>query len=78
MFVGDDVGMLGVDIRADGTLDLPDSVLQRLDIVVASVHSAMGQDKDRMTKRVTAALANPYVDILGHPTSRLIGKSPRQ
>ncbi|MBI4496703.1 MAG: DNA polymerase/3'-5' exonuclease PolX [Chloroflexi bacterium] len=62
-----------VDIRADGSLDYPDEVLAELDIVVASVHSAMGQDREKMTERVVKALCNPHVDVLGHPTARLLG-----
>ncbi|MBI2864075.1 MAG: DNA polymerase/3'-5' exonuclease PolX [Chloroflexi bacterium] len=62
-----------VDIRADGSLDLPDDLLAELDIVVASVHSAMGQDEDRMTRRLLQAMANPNVDIVGHPTCRIVG-----
>jgi DNA polymerase (family X) len=62
-----------VDILADGRLDYPDEVLARLDVVVASVHSLFRQSKDQMTGRVVDALANPHVDILGHPTGRLIG-----
>lgn len=63
-----------VDIRSDGTLDLPDELLAELDVVVASVHSAMGQDEARMTQRIVRALQNPHVDILGHPTCRLLGQ----
>lgn len=62
-----------VDIRADGSLDYPDDLLEKLDVVVASVHSAMGQDKDVMTQRIIKAMHNPHVDIIGHPTCRLIG-----
>ncbi len=62
-----------VDIRADGTLDYPDEVLSELDIVVAAIHSAMGQDSDTMTKRIIRALDNPYVHVLSHPTCRLLG-----
>jgi DNA polymerase (family 10) len=65
-----------VDIRADGTLDYPDEVLAELDIVVASVHSAMGQDAETMTKRLIKAMRNPHVDIIGHLTTRLIGERP--
>ncbi len=61
-----------VDIRADGSLDLPDSVLQELDIVVASVHSGMNETEQQMTARVIRAMENPNVDILGHPTCRII------
>jgi DNA polymerase (family X) len=60
------------DIRPDGTLDLADDCLASLDIVVASVHSAFNQDRQQMTDRVLRAIENPYVDILGHPTGRLI------
>lgn len=62
-----------VDIKADGSLDLPDEVLAGLDIVVASVHSAMGQDEEKMTNRLLSAIANPNVDIVGHPTCRIVG-----
>ena len=62
-----------VDIRADGTLDYEDEVLAELDVVVASIHSAMGQDLHKMTKRIIRALENPHVDILAHPTGRLLG-----
>jgi len=62
-----------VDILADGKLDYPDKVLARLNIVVASIHSLFHQSKDEVTHRLLNALANPHVDIVGHPTSRLIG-----
>ena len=62
-----------VDIRADGSLDYPDELLEKLDVVVASVHSGMGQDATRMTQRVIKAMRNPYVTVIGHPTCRLLG-----
>ncbi|MDQ3348677.1 MAG: DNA polymerase/3'-5' exonuclease PolX [Acidobacteriota bacterium] len=62
------------DIRPDGTMDLADDCLAQLDFVIASVHSAFSQDADRMTDRLLRALACPWVDILGHPTGRLILK----
>jgi DNA polymerase (family 10) len=62
-----------VDIRADGSLDLPDEVLAELDLVVASVHSAMNQEQEKMTKRIMRAMENPHVDVIGHPTGRLLG-----
>ncbi len=62
-----------VDIRADGSLDLPDELLRELDVVIAAVHSAMGQDTEKMTRRIIGALENPYVNILAHPTCRLLG-----
>ena len=60
------------DIRPDGTLDLETDCLAALDLVVASIHSAFNQDRRQMTDRILRALENPYVDILGHPTGRLI------
>ena len=63
-----------VDIRSDGSLDYPDELLEQLDVVVASVHSAMGQQEDVMTERIIKAMHNPNVHILGHPTCRLIGE----
>jgi DNA polymerase (family X) len=63
-----------VDIRVDGALDYPDELLSEIDVVVAAVHSAMGQDKDKMTRRIIRALENPHIDILAHPTCRLIGE----
>ncbi|MFQ5933913.1 MAG: DNA polymerase/3'-5' exonuclease PolX, partial [Dehalococcoidia bacterium] len=62
-----------VDIRADGSLDYPDELLRELDVVIGSVHSAMGQDEDVMTARIIKAMQNPHIDIIGHPTCRLIG-----
>lgn len=62
------------DIRADGTMDLADDCLAQLDFVIASVHSAFNQEPERMTDRLLRALACPWVDILGHPTGRLILK----
>jgi len=61
-----------VDIRADGSLDLPDELLAELDIVVAAVHSAMNQPPERMTRRLIGAMENPHVDIIAHPTCRLL------
>jgi DNA polymerase (family 10) len=60
------------DIRPDGTMDLADDCLAELDVVVASVHSAFNQDEAQMTDRILKAIACPWVDILGHPTGRLI------
>src|SRR5262249_20953939 len=62
-----------VDILADGALDLGDAALASLDFVIASVHSRVEMPGPQMTERVLAALANPYVHALGHPTGRLIG-----
>ncbi len=63
-----------VDIRADGTLDYPDELLAQLDVVVASVHSAMGQDSQTMTQRIIKAMHHPAVTIIGHLSTRLLGR----
>lgn len=62
------------DIRPDGTLDLAEDCLAELDIVIASVHSAFNQSESQMTDRVLRAIECPWVDVLGHPTGRLILK----
>jgi DNA polymerase (family 10) len=62
-----------VEVRADGSLDFPDEVLAGLDLVVASVHTGLRQDRERVTSRTLAAIRNPHVDIIAHPTGRLIG-----
>jgi DNA polymerase (family 10) len=61
------------DILPDGSLDYPDHVLAELDLVVAAVHGRLKQSKRAMTRRICAALANRHVDVLAHPTGRLIG-----
>jgi DNA polymerase (family 10) len=61
-----------VDILTDGTLDLSDSVLEQMDIVIASVHSQFNQDRDTMTARLVKAVENPNVSLIGHPTGRLL------
>ena len=61
-----------VDVLADGSLDLEDSTLAQMDIVVASVHSHFNQPVEEMTTRVLRALENPHVRILGHPTGRKV------
>jgi DNA polymerase (family 10) len=68
---------LEVDIRADGRLDMPDEFLQELDIVAAAVHSGLNQNQDQMTRRIIRAMENPNVDVLTHPTCRLLpGREP--
>ena len=62
-----------VDILTDGKIDHPDKVLQKLDYVVAAVHSGFKQEKEKMTKRIVRALENPLVHCLAHPTGRLLG-----
>ncbi len=62
-----------VDIHADGSLDLPDEILGELDVVIASVHSNFRQGREEMTARICRAMEHPAVQIIGHPTGRLIG-----
>ncbi len=61
-----------VEIKADGSLDYPDDVLAELDIVVASLHTSLGQAREKVTRRLLNAIHNPHVDIIGHPTGRLL------
>ncbi len=63
-----------VDILADGSLDYDDDILQQLDFVVASPHTALRQDSQRATERLLRAIDNPYVNVIGHPTGRLINQ----
>jgi DNA polymerase (family 10) len=63
-----------VDIMGDGSLYLPDDLLDELDWVLASLHVAQRQDADRITKRLLAAAEHPSVDAIGHPSGRMIGK----
>jgi DNA polymerase (family 10) len=63
-----------VDILPDGSLDLPDDCLAELDLVVASVHTALDQPKDVITQRVLTAMRSPHVDVLAHPTSRRLDR----
>ena len=61
-----------VEIKADGTLDYPDKFLASLDLVLASLHTSLRQPREKVTQRVINAIRNPNVDIIGHPTGRLI------
>ena len=63
-----------VDILEDGTLDLPDHILKKLDLVVCSVHYNRNLSEEKQTSRILKAMDNPYFNILGHPTGRLIGE----
>ena len=63
-----------VNIRSDGTLDYPDDVVAQFDVVTASIHSGLSQNGEKITSRMIAAIENPHVDVIGHPTGRLIGK----
>ncbi len=61
-----------VEIKADGSLDYPDQVLAELDIVFASLHVSLRQPREQVTQRMLNAIQNPHVDVIGHPTGRLI------
>ncbi|TMC79871.1 MAG: PHP domain-containing protein [Chloroflexi bacterium] len=61
-----------VDILEDGTLDQDDDILERLDVVVASVHSKLRMERREMTRRMITAIANPHTDVLGHCTGRYV------
>jgi DNA polymerase (family 10) len=61
-----------VEIKADGTLDYPDKFLAGLDLVLASMHTSLRQPREKVTQRTINAIRNPHVDIIGHPTGRLI------
>ena len=65
-----------VDIRADGSLDMPDEVLAARDWVMASIHSGFDGPRERLTERLVAAMENPHVDCIGHPTGRKINRRP--
>jgi DNA polymerase (family 10) len=64
------------DILPDGRMDLADECLAALDLVIASVHSAMAQSENEMTARIIRAIEHPHVDIIGHPTNRLLLRRP--
>jgi DNA polymerase (family 10) len=61
-----------VEIRSDATLDYPDELLATLDVVVASLHTGLRQSREQVTRRMLAAIHNPHVDIIAHPTGRLL------
>ncbi len=61
-----------VEIKADGSLDYPDEFLASLDLVLASLHTSLRQPREKVTQRLLNAIRNPHVDIIGHPTGRLI------
>ena len=63
-----------VDIKADGSLDYPDDLLERIDVVIASVHMAQQQNERAITGRLISAIENENVDIIGHPTGRIINQ----
>lgn len=61
-----------MDINADGSLDYPDDILAQLDFVVASLHTSLGQERERITERLLNAIRNPHVDLIGHPHAQRI------
>jgi DNA polymerase (family 10) len=61
-----------VNIKKDGSLDIKDEVLAKLDVVVAAIHSSFKMDKEAMTQRLIRAMENPQVDIIAHPTGRVL------
>lgn len=65
-----------VEIRADGSLDFSDAALAELDLVVAGLHVSLRQDREQVTARMLAAIRNPHVDIIAHPTGRMIPDRP--
>ena len=65
-----------VDILEDGSLDLPDAILGRLDLVVGAVHSAFNLPKEQQTRRLLRAMEHPHFSILAHPSGRLLGERP--
>ncbi len=75
--MGDKIQILAgteMDIRADGSLDYPDEVLQQLDFVIASLHSSLSQSRAQVTKRLLQAIRNPHVHMIGHPSARQFPK----
>jgi DNA polymerase (family 10) len=74
--IGDGLRLLQaaeVEVLADGRLDYDDEVLAELDLVLASLHVSLRQTREQITQRLLRAIANPHVDMIGHPTGRLIG-----
>ena len=65
-----------LEIRADGQLDYPDELLARFDLVVASLHVGRRQPRAELTQRVLNAIHNPHVDVIAHPSGRMIGTRP--
>lgn len=75
----DDVVVLdGIELNIDneGKVDYEDDVLKGFDVVIASIHTGFGQAEEQLTKRTCAAMENPYIHMIAHPTGRIIGKRP--
>jgi DNA polymerase (family 10) len=65
-----------LNIQPDGSVDWEEEFLAGFDVLVASVHSHFNQTREEMTRRIVRAMENPYVNIIGHPTARMLGKRP--
>ena len=63
-----------MEVRADGSLDYPDELLATFDVVLASVHTARNQPSEQLTRRTLAAIENPHVDVIAHPTGRIVNR----
>ncbi|MCV0404336.1 MAG: DNA polymerase/3'-5' exonuclease PolX [Chloroflexi bacterium] len=63
-----------LEIRADATLDYPDEMLARFDVVIASIHTGRGQPAEQLTRRALAAIENPHVDVIAHPSGRIVNR----
>jgi len=63
-----------LEIRADASLDYPDEVLARFDVVIASIHTGRGQSSEQLTRRALAAIDNPHVDVIAHPSGRIVNR----
>jgi DNA polymerase (family 10) len=63
-----------LEIRADATLDYPDELLARFDVVIASIHTGRAQSSEQLTKRAIAAIEHPHVDVLAHPSGRIVNR----
>jgi DNA polymerase (family 10) len=63
-----------LEIRADATLDYPDEMLARYDVVIASIHTGRNQPPEQLTRRALAAIENPHVDVLAHPSGRIVNR----
>ena len=63
-----------LEIRADASLDYPDELLERFDVVIASIHTGRSQPTEQLTRRALSAIENPHVDVLAHPTGRIVNR----
>jgi DNA polymerase (family 10) len=63
-----------LEIRADATLDYPDELLARFDVVIASIHTGRNQSSEQLTRRALAAIEHPHVDVLAHPSGRIVNR----